>query len=1050
MRLWEIMKGRYTLMKKKRIITGIILAFFLVSNIPLVNVKSNDESNVQDFANVVLFAYFSDEENPEYFNETSVKDSSKTAWEYIQRLYDGDYGRSFTNYMNTISGGQFKVHNIFPQLEDGKINAYKLPYTKSQAQNSNIDYSMITNLISNYTFASDEVIDYNGDGCIDNLTVILVGEADYAYSGQIPTLYPHQSSYPGDKTVGGKLVRSYNVLNTSRLMSDESGVMCHEFLHTLGYPDLYVSDMSSTPVGNWDIMARSSKYVSYPLAYLRMYFSDWEEIETVTASCELSLSLPGEGGNQAYILKSPQNPYELFVVERRQKADYTDENSIDSSIGGSGIIVYRVDTTVNGLSNFHGDTAIYVFRPQPGMPGYSSIESQALGNAALSLESGRTSIGSSDMNAGFEDGALTFSDGSNSGIVIENVSSYNDDRMTISVTIPEISSFDMWNDTMLPAAERAVVASVGNEIYSAASKDGQIQLYKYNAGQWEACGTPVSDMEGVSEIRMKATENALVLSYSDGYGELTVMSYDIADGIWNVYDTVQNVNDFDMEADGGHAYISYAVDNSEVYLSEINTENASYNVLGRAFGDSLCGNPRVLICNNEVYVSVRDVSNSNKIVVKKYDGSDSFTEIVSPGNASAYTIIGYNDTMYYASGSSTSGITVKKYNGTSWEDYALKNDIDSYEPELAVAQGNLYVLTSPATTDSTERTRVFDITDGTFREEGTAVDLKSRRYSLAASGDSLFVSYINNSDVAVIKQKTTANSLLSLTLTPPDKTVYLKGETVSLDGLKVVANYINGSRELTVGEYTVTGFAAENPGDNLATVSFGGISNTFSYTVYEESEPSEQITFVTSVKLEGISQPVAGEKVYGNVSSSTAGITVSGTEWNPAGTDFDYDTVYKLSVTLKTESGYAFADSLSVNGGDIAPDIKKVNDNEVLLTYLFEATQKADAGDEESENSSESEETTESEGTAETEGTTESEGAAESEGTTESEDVTEPQETTESGNTTEPENTDESQLPGTGDNNSSALWIVAAAMAVTGILTFGIYTIKAKIKYKAG
>ncbi|HIV88013.1 MAG TPA: hypothetical protein H9896_07920, partial [Candidatus Pygmaiobacter gallistercoris] len=56
--------------------------------------------------------------------------------------------------------------------------------------------------------------------------------------------------------------------------------------------------------------------------------------------------------NEAVILVSPRNPYELFVVERREKGNTGDPDSLDAAIGGSGLIVYRVDTTVEGLSNY--------------------------------------------------------------------------------------------------------------------------------------------------------------------------------------------------------------------------------------------------------------------------------------------------------------------------------------------------------------------------------------------------------------------------------------------------------------------------------------------------------------------------------------------------------------------------------------------------------------------------------------------------------------------------------------------------------------------------
>ena len=81
--------------------------------------------------------------------------------------------------------------------------------------------------------------------CIDNLSVVLLGKADNT-TGSPPSLYPHQNTLPAGLQYSGKEAANYNMLNTDRLLdstqADGSGVICHEFLHTLGYPDLYTRD----------------------------------------------------------------------------------------------------------------------------------------------------------------------------------------------------------------------------------------------------------------------------------------------------------------------------------------------------------------------------------------------------------------------------------------------------------------------------------------------------------------------------------------------------------------------------------------------------------------------------------------------------------------------------------------------------------------------------------------------------------------------------------------------------------------------------------------
>ena len=167
------------------------------------------------------------------------------------------------------------------------------------------------------------------------------------------------------------------------------------------------------------------------------HFTGWTQLPELTSSTRnVSICAPGEAGNQAYVIRSQRNPYELFVVEMRRQTSLYSDDTLDSRVGGTGLIVYRVDTTVDGLSNYFGSTGVYVFRPQPGQNGYAEGSERAtVGNAFLSAESVRTSIGSADPNAGLAQGALTFSDGTNSGIVISDVSSAQNGSMTFSVTI---------------------------------------------------------------------------------------------------------------------------------------------------------------------------------------------------------------------------------------------------------------------------------------------------------------------------------------------------------------------------------------------------------------------------------------------------------------------------------------------------------------------------------------------------------------------------------------------------------------------------------------
>lgn len=110
------------------------------------------EQPPRDFANLVLFAYFSDEPNKDYFNQPSTQPGKSRA-QALMELYDGQQGRSFRQYMNTISGGRFQVHNLFPQWDGQTLTACELPFTRQQAQPGSINAKRALSNVGKGSFA---------------------------------------------------------------------------------------------------------------------------------------------------------------------------------------------------------------------------------------------------------------------------------------------------------------------------------------------------------------------------------------------------------------------------------------------------------------------------------------------------------------------------------------------------------------------------------------------------------------------------------------------------------------------------------------------------------------------------------------------------------------------------------------------------------------------------------------------------------------------------------------------------------------------------------
>lgn len=748
-------------MKRFRMVASMLVAIsFIINtgiNIPKVEAKTTNQP-IQQFANVVLFAHFSGDEaesDAQFFVEHRDE---------IIGYYDGTQGRSLKNYMSTISYGKFQVTNIFPQDDGDKIVSYQLPFTEEDAENGNIDAQIISELISHVPGIENQIVDYDGDGAIDNLTVIL--KAGENANSQI-SVYAHMSTYAGNEQWSNKLIRNYNFLNTYRLMEvlvpEESGMIAHEFLHSLGYSDLYNND-SDYPVYTWDIMASSSRYLCYPLAYTRMKVSGWLDIDTITSSQTLTLDTQSNAeGNQAYILQSPLNTNEIFVVEYRKKdtSDAYGNNTIDAKIGGSGIIVYRVDLTVDNMSNYHGKTAIYIFRPQEGQSGYNTLASICVQNAYLSEESGRTSIGSSDMSKTLEEGALTFSDGSNSGIVISNVSSSEGSQMTFDVTIPNAADLDGWTDTQFNdtvddqyAGKNVTVASTATEQVMMAYENGVATSYSYDGSQWKQKGNSFSCSGAPVDMQLLYHKGEWYFAYIDNIcSKLELLCYNKTSQNWQSVISISNPGaEFDITSVDDNIYLVYIMDSMNANL--LKWDGNVLSALGSYSSNALCGQPRISSVSGTIYVSTR-LALGNEIKVFRYNNG--FNEITNYNiSANTYDMLGMDDKLYIVSGGEA--LAVYEYSNGIWVN-SVQGTISCFEPVLASVNDCLYILTTPITGEGNTKVYLYDSDNKTFIQEGLNIDGYGQDLSMTSISNGLMVGYVQKlNNRIVVKTKEVNNS----------------------------------------------------------------------------------------------------------------------------------------------------------------------------------------------------------------------------------------------------------------------------------------------------
>ena len=786
------------------------------------NIYAKSVNNEKNYANVVFFTYF----NGDLEGKKYMEDNYKTIMEY----YNGSSETSVKNYLENISYNNFHLYNLFPQINDSTFIPIELSITEDDANNSNYDSIIISDVLKKYPNVSG-TIDYDKDGIVDNLTIILRNKADNA--GSNSSLVSHKSDYPGgnDITLSNKSLGTYNMLNTYSIRNTKNSVIIHEFMHSLGYPDLYNSN-NDYPVFTWDIMGNVISPPPYSLAYLRSYFTNWLSIDEITKSGTITLNTQdNKDGNQAYIIKSPLNDYEFFVVEYRKKPTLFDK--IDRSISNSGVIVYRINTTITGLSNKFGSYGVYVYRDNSFA--LNSTPSSAVYNTVFSKELGRTTVGNSDLNS--KDKALLYSDGTNSGIVLSEIGSSSSNSITLNVSIPNKGDLDVWNELKYDDINKnsgyKVQTSIemNNKIYVGSITNNKLYTTVYDNGNWSTISNGTNIVIGdvsPSTIEFKIINNKLYLIY----------------GCWNkigVYSLENNIWKKRAEYNYSTGYMSTEVINNELYIANMydnnNAEllkykNDNITKVTNYYSGSFVGDPKVLSINNKIYLMVRE-SSTKKIKIYEYS-NNILKEINNDILVNSYDAKDLNNKIIIA-GKNTGDIELYEFDGTNFK---KKTETIPYNlPQLFKSQGNLYLRTIKDPTDIYSNDNVlmvYSLSDKVTMEGNNIASGVNADYSGVFSiGNRLYISYIKD-DITHIKYKESNNSLLSLSITSPNKTTYTVGDNVDLTGLKVIANYTKNRKELSNNEYTITNFNTNKVGSYSATITYEGISNTFNYEVIEK------------------------------------------------------------------------------------------------------------------------------------------------------------------------------------------------------------------------
>jgi M6 family metalloprotease-like protein len=369
--------------------------------------------------NLTVFIRFADEseftDSIAYYNR--IFNCTNSGWNSMYNYFkDASYGNLFvTSTFYPAAAGGFVV-----SYKDSHNRNYYKPYDSvsnptgytNQASREHTLLRDAINYIASMVPAGLN-IDGDNDGKVDNVCFIVDG----ATTAWNTLLWPHRwTLFSYTVNINGKRVYDYNLQIQSTLKSSGPGVLCHEMFHSLGSPDLYrYVNSTISPCSSWDIMCSNTNPPQHMGAYMKYKYGAWINSIPVITPGKYTLNPITSPTNNCYRINSSYSSKEFFVVEYRRKL-----LPFESQIPGSGLLVYRINTTCTGNSEGPPDE-VYIYRPS----GTLTVNGNPT-QAYYSSLAGRTSINKNTNPSPF------LSDGTQGGLNIYDVTAPDS---TISFTL---------------------------------------------------------------------------------------------------------------------------------------------------------------------------------------------------------------------------------------------------------------------------------------------------------------------------------------------------------------------------------------------------------------------------------------------------------------------------------------------------------------------------------------------------------------------------------------------------------------------------------------
>ena len=267
-----------------------------------------------------------------------------------------------TEYFRDQSGGLFNpLFEIYGPV--------KVEQAAKSNSSTNYGHSVFREAMQKVIDANADVdfarYDWDGDGTAEHVIFVYASYGGNESADEVTGLiWPNTSTFTTVSAGSTKFSRysASNELFWGNKKSSGIGTICHEYVHTLGLPDLYPTSSSSTEysvVDEWDLMDGGNfadrGWCPPNLSAHEKMLLGWLTPEELTEASTVSALKSVEAGGKAYIIRTDENADEFFLLENRQHEGW------DMKTPGHGLVISHVDyvkskwtgNSVNNDKNHH-------------------------------------------------------------------------------------------------------------------------------------------------------------------------------------------------------------------------------------------------------------------------------------------------------------------------------------------------------------------------------------------------------------------------------------------------------------------------------------------------------------------------------------------------------------------------------------------------------------------------------------------------------------------------------------------------------------------------